>query len=94
MSKFIDVNTAQGNNQIGIVGSKGITNDINFYSKRDSLGNLILSFKASDGYVILSTANAGIATIELEKFIYSGVTQPASNNISDLIQTLNGFLYT
>ena len=94
MSKFIDVLTAQGKNQIEVVDSKGVKGNILFYNKRDAKGNLILTFKADSNDIVLSSSSNGNEFTQLERFVYSNVTEPTSSNISDLVQTLNSFLYT
>lgn len=94
MSKFLDITTVQGNNQIEVIDSKGICNDINFYNKKDSSGNLILGFRASENNVIMSSVLNGATLTDLESFSYSTVTEPISSDISDLIGKLNAFLYT
>lgn len=94
MSKFIDIATAQGRNQIEVIDSKGSIGDVFFYNKKDTDGNLILGFKAQSGKVVMFSVANGIESSPLETFDYTTITQPASSDLSDLIQILNGFLYT
>tara|TARA_R100001244_G_scaffold68792_2_gene56224 strand:- start:168 stop:452 length:285 start_codon:yes stop_codon:yes gene_type:complete len=94
MSKFLDVNTVQGNNQIEVVDSGGVSGNIRFYDKRDRDGNLKLGFKVVSGNISMFSTSNGTETVIIETFKYSEIIEPSSADLSSLVQQLNSFLYT